>query len=463
MATEKDDKKKPAKARRQSGRQARGRQARAPRRPRGEAAKAAKRRRPRRRRRRRPSTPDRPAASRAASSRCAPRATAASTSWPGGAASVGDHHRYKICSKEACRKPRTKGGFATSTPASRRPPPRRGRRRRRPAYGGARRRRRGCSDRTRAEDRHPRRRPPAGRGARLRLQERRAADPRVVAARARPLDVPQRPRAGRRAHDGAAARAAWAPKSATAGKGVTRIDTTDAAGHEAPYDLVKTMRASVLVLGPLVARYGRARVSLPGGCAIGARPIDQHLKGLEAMGAQDRARARLRHRAARGGCAAPASSSTWSPSPGTENLMMAAALARGRTTLENAAREPEVEELGARAQQDGRAHPRRRHVARHHRRRRRAHADRARHHPRSHRGGHAAGRGRDHAAATCCCATACPSTWRRSSPSCARRAPRWSPTATASACAARPSSARPTSRPSRTPVSRPTCRRSSWC
>src|SRR3954453_21796264 len=69
------------------------------------------------------------------------------------------------------------------------------------------------------------------------------------------------------------------------GKGVTRIDTTKAAGHEAPYELVKTMRASVLVLGPLVARHGKARVSLPGGCAIGARPIDQHLKALRAMGA----------------------------------------------------------------------------------------------------------------------------------------------------------------------------------
>src|SRR4051812_50068701 len=75
-----------------------------------------------------------------------------------------------------------------------------------------------------------------------------------------------------------------------AGKGVMRIDTTDAIGHEAPYDLVKTMRASVLVLGPLVARTGRARVSLPGGCAIGARPIDQHLKGLEAMGARSEER-----------------------------------------------------------------------------------------------------------------------------------------------------------------------------
>ncbi len=92
---------------------------------------------------------------------------------------------------------------------------------------------------------------------------------------------------------------------------------------EAPYELVKQMRASVLVLGPLLARFGRAKVSLPGGCAIGARPIDQHLKGLEAMGANIRLTV-----------------------TGTENLMMAAALAKGRTTLVNAAREPEVEELG---------------------------------------------------------------------------------------------------------------------
>ena len=108
------------------------------------------------------------------------------------------------------------------------------------------------------------------------------------------------------------------------------------------------MRASVLVLGPLVARYGRARVSLPGGCAIGDRPIDQHLKGLEAMGAQHRARARLRRRAraARDGCAAPTSRFDMPTVTGTENLMCAAALAKGRTTLDNAAREPEVEELG---------------------------------------------------------------------------------------------------------------------
>jgi UDP-N-acetylglucosamine 1-carboxyvinyltransferase len=129
------------------------------------------------------------------------------------------------------------------------------------------------------------------------------------------------------------------------GKGVMRIDTTDAAGHEAPYELVKTMRASVLVLGPLVARRGRARVSLPGGCAIGARPIDQHLKGLEAMGARIELTKGYVNASARRlrGASIVFDMVTVT---GTENLMMAAALARGRTTLENAAREPEVEELG---------------------------------------------------------------------------------------------------------------------
>ena len=129
------------------------------------------------------------------------------------------------------------------------------------------------------------------------------------------------------------------------GKGVTRIDTTDAAGHVAPYELVKTMRASVLVLGPLVARTGRARVSLPGGCAIGARPIDQHLKGLEAMGARIELAGGYVTATARRlrGASIVFDMVTVT---GTENLMMAAALARGRTTLENAAREPEVEELG---------------------------------------------------------------------------------------------------------------------
>ena len=114
--------------------------------------------------------------------------------------------------------------------------------------------------------------------------------------------------------------------------GVTLVDTTKVNNVEAPYDLVKTMRASVVVLGPLLARHGRARVSLPGGCAIGARPIDQHLKGLAAMGAKIEldhgyveARARRLH-----GATIVFDMVTVT---GTENLMMAAALAKGRTTL----------------------------------------------------------------------------------------------------------------------------------
>jgi UDP-N-acetylglucosamine 1-carboxyvinyltransferase len=122
------------------------------------------------------------------------------------------------------------------------------------------------------------------------------------------------------------------------------VDSTHITNFEAPYELVKTMRASALVLGPLVARYGQARVSLPGGCAIGARPIDQHLKGLEALGARIElehglvsAKAKRLH-----GATIVFDMVTVT---GTENLMMAAALAKGCTTLENAACEPEVEEM----------------------------------------------------------------------------------------------------------------------
>ncbi len=122
------------------------------------------------------------------------------------------------------------------------------------------------------------------------------------------------------------------------------IDTGNINTFEAPYDLVKTMRASVLVLGPLVARYRTARVSLPGGCAIGARPINLHLKGLELMGVDIRlqhgyveASAERLH-----GAVIPFDQVTVT---GTENLMMAAALADGITVLENAAREPEVVNL----------------------------------------------------------------------------------------------------------------------
>ncbi|WP_301116873.1 UDP-N-acetylglucosamine 1-carboxyvinyltransferase [Pusillimonas sp. (ex Stolz et al. 2005)] len=113
---------------------------------------------------------------------------------------------------------------------------------------------------------------------------------------------------------------------------------------EAPYELVKTMRASILVLGPLLARFGEARVSLPGGCAIGQRPVDQHIKGLAALGAEIHiehgyvvARAkRLKGARIR---------TDMVTVTGTENLMMAAVLAEGRTVLENAAREPEITDL----------------------------------------------------------------------------------------------------------------------
>lgn len=115
---------------------------------------------------------------------------------------------------------------------------------------------------------------------------------------------------------------------------------------EAPYDLVKTMRASVLTLGPLVARCGEARVSLPGGCAIGARPIDLHLKGLEKLGAEVRVEHGYVHARARRlqGTHIQFDKITVT---GTENLMMAACLAEGETRLENAAREPEVCDLAA--------------------------------------------------------------------------------------------------------------------
>ncbi|PNU20163.1 UDP-N-acetylglucosamine 1-carboxyvinyltransferase [Geothermobacter hydrogeniphilus] len=123
-----------------------------------------------------------------------------------------------------------------------------------------------------------------------------------------------------------------------------RIDTRGLVSVEAPYELVKTMRASVLALGPLTARFGHARVSLPGGCAIGARPINLHLKGLEAMGAEitlDHGYVEARAERLKG-------ARIYLDIPtvtGTENLLMAAALAEGETVLENAAREPEIIDL----------------------------------------------------------------------------------------------------------------------
>ena len=130
--------------------------------------------------------------------------------------------------------------------------------------------------------------------------------------------------------------------------GTVQLDASTLTNPEAPYELVKTMRASVLALGPLLARFGRAKVSLPGGCAIGSRPVDQHIKGLQAMGAEivvehgymvaqlPQGRSRLK------GARIATDMVTVT---GTENFLMAAALAEGETVLENAAQEPGIPDL----------------------------------------------------------------------------------------------------------------------
>ena len=131
-------------------------------------------------------------------------------------------------------------------------------------------------------------------------------------------------------------------------RGGMSFQAPDTLNPEAPYELVKTMRASVLVLGPLLARFGRAKVSLPGGCAIGSRPVDQHIKGLQAMGAEitvdhgymiaSLPQGRQRLQGAR-------ITTDMVTVTGTENFLMAAALAEGETVLENAAQEPEIPDL----------------------------------------------------------------------------------------------------------------------
>jgi UDP-N-acetylglucosamine 1-carboxyvinyltransferase len=123
-----------------------------------------------------------------------------------------------------------------------------------------------------------------------------------------------------------------------------RLDASKVSQPVAPYELVKTMRASILVLGPLLARFGEATVSLPGGCAIGSRPVDQHIKGLQAMGAEivvEHGDIKAKAKRLRGARIATDMVTV----TGTENLLMAAALADGETVLENAAQEPEVVDL----------------------------------------------------------------------------------------------------------------------
>ncbi|TAM07399.1 MAG: UDP-N-acetylglucosamine 1-carboxyvinyltransferase [Paraburkholderia sp.] len=123
-----------------------------------------------------------------------------------------------------------------------------------------------------------------------------------------------------------------------------QLDAANVTNLVAPYELVKTMRASILVLGPLVARFGEAKVSLPGGCAIGARPVDQHIKGLQAMGAEiniEHGFIEVRAKRLKGARIVTDMITV----TGTENLLMAAVLADGETVIENAAREPEVGDL----------------------------------------------------------------------------------------------------------------------
>lgn len=122
------------------------------------------------------------------------------------------------------------------------------------------------------------------------------------------------------------------------------IDASNVTSREATYDLVKTMRASILVLGPLLSRFGEAKVSLPGGCAIGSRPVDQHIKGMQAMGAEITVEHGYIHARTKRLKGARITTDMVTVT-GTENLMMAAVLAQGETVLENAAQEPEIPDL----------------------------------------------------------------------------------------------------------------------
>ena len=133
-----------------------------------------------------------------------------------------------------------------------------------------------------------------------------------------------------------------------ASDGSVRIDASRLSTPEAPYELVKTMRASVLALGPLLARFGEATVSLPGGCAIGSRPVEQHIKGLQAMGAQivvEHGYMIAKLPAGRSRLQGTRITTDMVTVTGTENFLMAASLAEGETVLENAAMEPEIVDL----------------------------------------------------------------------------------------------------------------------
>ena len=182
-------------------------------------------------------------------------------------------------------------------------------------------------------------------------------------------------------------------QSEVSGDGRVSLNASKVDKLIAPYEMVKTMRASILVLGPLVARFGEAKVSLPGGCAIGARPVDQHIKGLQAMGAEiniEHGFIEARAKRLKGARIITDMITV----TGTENLLMAAVLAEGETVIENAAREPEVERSRASAREDGREDRRHRHRSSRDSGRRQAARRKARRRAGSHRGRHVPVRGR---------------------------------------------------------------------
>ena len=143
---------------------------------------------------------------------------------------------------------------------------------------------------------------------------------------------------------GMGVKAQWEAQPCKPGDSTVLLNAASPASLEASYDLVKTMRASILVLGPLLSRFGQAKVSLPGGCAIGSRPVDQHIKGLQAMGAEiDVEHGYIVAKAKR--LQGARITTDMVTVTGTENLLMAATLAQGETVLENAAQEPEISDL----------------------------------------------------------------------------------------------------------------------
>ena len=242
-------------------------------------------------------------------------------------------------------------------------------------------------------------RPLAGEVADRRRQERGAADPGR-----RPADVPSRCTSTtcRNSHDiGTMARLLRGMGVHVERDGETvslhaaRLDNTDA-----PYELVKTMRASILVLGPLVARFGEARVSLPGGCAIGARPVDQHSRASQAMGAEIAHRGRLHRRRAAAAAAGRAHRHRHGDGDRHREPDDGRRLADGTTVIENAAREPEVVDLANCLIAMGAQDRGRRHRPHHDRGRRARCTARATRHARPHRGRHLPRARRRPAAAT---------------------------------------------------------------